>query len=622
MGIKTRFKSLFRNLPLTLVVFSLITGPLPIAHAETSRTISGRFAYKSNGAPVSNVRLCFGSINPWDSPVDAVITDSNGSFSVNVYPDLYMVNTCNSNNTEDSKGIWPDFYADSSSLTVPPFQSYVIDARYGNVVQDLQIEDTSLINITLLDENDAPIPNVLIRSFTSPYPFSNVPYACTNLLVEHPEVCYGGGYYDTGTTDSSGFATLNAMPGQNAQICAGDASANTPGNPSQGGLHCLRVFNLVEGPNGVVISERQPQAPTLFAEKQVTDQAPNIGWNSESEIDHYDIYRDGHKLLSIPPYETIKDASASYGSHTYYVVAVNDKGNVSSPSNTVTIFRNDTVTPNLGTPTWTSNPAQQGQNTTLSIPATDNLGGNTTSVHLAWNGEPLIEADNLSGGVTGVQYSLNGDTSQSMTFDSASNTWRATFGSNLAVNTYNIAITATDQAGNTSTVNDVLAIYSSANGYVTGHAKTQPVACSPISPLLPCDTLPIAIDTSNNPAKLVLGFTNATAPTSGSFDLTYSIKNKQDEFGLSSTGINWIVVQDSTHASILGTADLAKWINGSQTTIQNVSVRFDISLSSNGNPDQVSVKIFNPGDNPATSTPAYTINNNVIPNGSNLMIHQ
>jgi hypothetical protein len=134
--------------------------------------------------------------------------------------------------------------------------------------------------------------------------------------------------------------------------------------------------------------------------------------------------------------------------------------------------------------------------------------------------------------------------------------------------------------------------------------------------------MPIASDTNTtNPTKLVLGFTNVTSPTSGSFDLNYSIKNKKDEFNLSSTSISWAVVQDSNHASILGHADMTTYVDSIKTVTQNVTVRFDITLGTNGSPDHVTVKIYNPGDNPNTAIPAYIISDDVIAIGSNLMVH-
>jgi hypothetical protein len=267
--------------------------------------------------------------------------------------------------------------------------------------------------------------------------------------------------------------------------------------------------------------------------------------------------------------------------------ATDKAGNTATAAVMVNIDKDAPTVSNL---VWSANPLQQGQNTTLSATVSETLSG-----------------------IASVAYSIDGGTPQAMTYDSGSNTWQATFGSVLTANTYAIIITATDQADNTSAgLNDILAVYNAANGYVTGHAKTLPTAS---------DVLPIGLDTSNNPTKLIMGFTNVMSPASGSFEIDYAIKNKQNEFSLESTSINWVVVQDSTHASILGHGDLTTWVNGIETTTQNMTVRIDIVLGANGNPDIVSVKIYNPGDDPNYTSPAYTINDQVIANGSNLMVH-
>jgi hypothetical protein len=268
--------------------------------------------------------------------------------------------------------------------------------------------------------------------------------------------------------------------------------------------------------------------------------------------------------------------------------ATDKAGNSATASVMVNI---DKAAPTVSNLIWSANPLQQGQDTTLSAAVSEALSG-----------------------LASVTYSIDGAAPQAMTYDSTSNTWQATFGAALTANTYAITITATDQAGNVSAgLNDILAVYNASNGYVTGHAKILPTTS---------DVLPIALDTSNNPTKLVMGFTNVMSPASGSFEIDYAIKNKQNEFSLESTTINWVVVQDSTHASILGHGDLTTWVNGVETTTQNMTVRIDIVLGTNGDPDTVAVKLYNPGDDPNYASPAYTINDQVLANGSNLRVHQ
>ena len=329
-----------------------------------------------------------------------------------------------------------------------------------------------------------------------------------------------------------------------------------------------------------------PDAPTGLTAVSPTNSAPQLSWDASAGADSYTIYRDGTAAGSstVPGFT---DTAAAEGTHSYYVTAVNPGGE-SGPSGAVSVML-DKAAPVLGMPVWSANPLQQGATTTMSVTATDALSG-----------------------VAQVQYSVENGPLQPMTYNAGAGTWQATLGAGLAANSYSVEVTAADAAGNGSGTTDVLAVYSPANGYVTGHAKILPAAS---------DTMPIARDTSNNPAQLVVGFTNVTAPTSGSFDVSYVVKNNKDEFGLSSSLINWVVVQDSTHASILGRANLTVYMNGAQTVTQNVSVRFDVVLGTGGAPDHMDIKIYSPGANPNTAQPLYVISDIVNTNGSNLMIH-
>jgi hypothetical protein len=89
-----------------------------------------------------------------------------------------------------------------------------------------------------------------------------------------------------------------------------------------------------------------------------------------------------------------------------------------------------------------------------------------------------------------------------------------------------------------------------------------------------------------------------TTPATGSFDIQYKIKNKQNEFSLSDTAVNWLVVPDDNHASIQGKATLTIYQNGLQTVHPNVTVRFDVTLGTGGGPDTVNINIYDTGVTP------------------------
>lgn len=238
---------------------------------------------------------------------------------------------------------------------------------------------------------------------------------------------------------------------------------------------------------------------------------------------------------------------------------------------------------------WSANPLQQGQNTTLSVVASDNTG------------------------VAGVTYTIDNGSPQAMTFNASTNTWQATFGSSLAANTYNIAVVATDTSGNQSSPEpDVLAVNNAANGYVIGHAKVLPNSAS--------DLLPIPIDTAaNKPAELIVGFTGNKSGTT-SADVSYRITNKKDEFSISSKVVKWVVIPDKNHASILATGDLDIYDNGVHSVVQNVTIRLDLEMDAGGQTGRVTMKVWQPGVNPNVGQPTYSITNASLLKSSNVAI--
>ncbi|GIH03411.1 hypothetical protein Rhe02_14780 [Rhizocola hellebori] len=150
---------------------------------------------------------------------------------------------------------------------------------------------------------------------------------------------------------------------------------------------------------------------------------------------------------------------------------------------------NDSIAPTVNPPTWSSNPLAHGQNTTLSTVVTDD--------------------DN---DVESVMYTIDGGTPQSMTQTVANGTWKATFGSELSIGTYNITITATDQAGNSSaSVTSTLTVLDQTPPTVTGHADRSPTSFGWFN-------APVVINwTSNDPAPSS-GTPTVPSPTTISAD--------------------------------------------------------------------------------------------------------
>jgi hypothetical protein len=338
-------------------------------------------------------------------------------------------------------------------------------------------------------------------------------------------------------------------------------------------------------------------APALTAWSPTNQ--PLLTWTSVAGAVQYSVFRDGGFVGTTSDTSYVDSDSLGDASYSYTVVASDVLGNVSEASMPVVVVV-DTTVPILSSLGWTSNPLMAGQPTTLSATTVD------------------ARAD-----VSRVQYRLDNGSLQSMTYDPGTNSWKAILGSTLVANTYVVDVVATDYAGNISAaLTDILVVYNAANGYLVGHEWLTPTTS---------DVLPIVLDAPTNtnvpPAKMVIGLTNvksATASTaaSGSFDVQYVIKQNRDEFSLSSTQIDWLVIADATHASVLGHADLVKYVAGVMTVVKGVSVRMDLTLGGNGSADRVSLKVYEPGVSSPSGTPSWMINEPVDARQSRLMIKQ
>lgn len=168
-------------------------------------------------------------------------------------------------------------------------------------------------------------------------------------------------------------------------------------------------------------------APTITYTLSPT---PNsAGWNNNSVSVTYNCV-DNTGGSGVASYTQPQTESAD-GKYVLTGSCTDNAGNASSVNVSVNL---DQTAPTLGTPSWVANPVTEGSNTTLDVPASDNLSG-------VVGGEYYIGSTDPGQG--------NGT---SMMFNGTTGNLCASLGSNLAPGTYQVNVRAEDAAGNWSTI--------------------------------------------------------------------------------------------------------------------------------------------------------------------------
>ena len=138
----------------------------------------------------------------------------------------------------------------------------------------------------------------------------------------------------------------------------------------------------------------------------------------------------GSGIASCPPPYTV---SADGANQTVTGSTMDNAGNTAAV--TTAAINIDQTAPNLGSPSWSNNPAATNQATTLTVPVTDSLSGVVAGEYFIGSTDPG----------TG-----NGT---AMTYNSGSGNLTADFAANsLSAGTYTVNVRAEDTAGNWSTV--------------------------------------------------------------------------------------------------------------------------------------------------------------------------
>lgn len=284
---------------------------------------------------------------------------------------------------------------------------------------------------------------------------------------------------------------------------------------------------FIEDPNRIgVLSPIMPAVPIDLYANSPARQA-QLTWRSVAGATVYSVYRDGAKIASTSSTD-YTDTSASDGTHSYYVTAVNDGGE-SEPSNTVQVVVDTTA------PTITA---------TTSPPA--NADG--------WNNQPVtVTFDCSDSGGSGIAtctepqtVSSDGETTVTGTaVDKAGNT--ATTSVNIKLDTVNPTITFT--AASDGWINTDLGVpYTCTNDDGTTSDYTAPIVTNPDGTTTATGTC--TDEAGNTTTQTIPVQVDSTAP-----QVDYSLSQPTNDLGWSTSPVTVTFQCDDP-----GTADAASGI--------------------------------------------------------------
>jgi len=262
----------------------------------------------------------------------------------------------------------------------------------------------------------------------------------------------------------------------------------------------------------------------------------------------------------------------------------------------------DAVPPEIGIPTWTSNPKPINGTSTLTIPATDDQSGIQKAEYFIGDTDP--------GQGNGATMQVNNIQNNGLSADLTT-----TFGTDFPAGVYKISVRAQDNDGNWSApASDFLVVYDASNPLgVTGKNKKDLVPSLARSDVLP------GLVANNQSDPLNYGFTvdfkNGALDANNDFQFTYNTGSqcgKQNATNCHNTSVNatniaWFVIDQTGNSRARFGGQAAVVVDGTSTTNPFTVEAVDGGALNPVGQDSVILKVYAPGANPASAPALYQV---------------
>jgi len=597
-----------------------LTQPVPISPHVFSGTVRD-----VDGGPVAGALIQLKALP--SGPYTSLFTDASGQVSATVPGAEYQIKVFG----DGLPGLPPSFSI--TGVGTP----YFADLRYSDQTRSYQLPAVATLTLLARDVNGNPVPDLAASAANS--------VGTINASA-------------SGVTDATGTFTalLWRAPLGSGCVTFSTGKACSPGTTT-----------LANGDTTVLLQQEPvvPATPTGLSGTTPTNHPPALTWNPVVSAVGYRVFRDGVSVATTTDPTFVDSAVSASGSYSYTVQANAQNTtsvssapfvvayDITSPTITATLTRapngvgwtNGTVTvtftctdalsgvaacsapttldsdgagqtvtgtavdgagnsatstvtvnidktaPVLGAPAWSTNPKPLTSSTTLTVAATDTLSA------LA-GGEYYVDSDPGLGNAT------------AMTLGAGS--LSAVIGTNLPVGVYQVGIRAKDAADNWSPATmTMLVVYDPAIIVgVTGKNKKDLVPSLANGDILP--GLTTAGQTDPADYGFTVDYTNGALDPRNDFMFTYSTGIQCNSshpqnchtLNLTATGFDWMVIdQSDSRGRFHGVATVT--VDGVTTSNPFTVEGIDGDRLSPSTSDRLILKVYPPGADPTTATPAY-----------------
>ncbi len=404
-----------------LLILPIVWSARP-ALADAGSTVSGAITFTDNGQPVSmSGNLNVNIYNPGSCPGGNTNTDSTGYYAISTLARCQYYTYITGSGTLDNNGTPSTFRFN----TLRSDNNFPVDGT-NNVTENYPFA-VNLVKVTVKDMNGNPVAGA--EADIQSYDHSGT---TTSDGANGFGPAGGPMITESAYTNSDGVAYFSVFTGKQYSISSYYGGQTYRTDDYRTPINLDRETTVYVGP-----LLPRPASVTTDAPAATNQYPISTSWTPVDGAVSYNVYRgynsyDGFDFFANTTDTSIIDNGPLTDSYHVYCIATVNAVGLEGPRACGNGFVFEQNPPTLGTPSFSANPIGVGDNTTLTVPTSNDAAGIARAEYYIGDTDPGM------GNAT------------AMTVDGSNLT--ANLGADLPIGTYSINIRAQDNAGNWSTV--------------------------------------------------------------------------------------------------------------------------------------------------------------------------